>query len=517
VTPSRDRVDAGLRLLAWGMALAVLASLIATVANQWAWAPLKDGSYGGDLDAILETVRLIGWARTGVYVCTSAMLIVGCWMIASSPVPRVRGLAQLAAGAIVLHLACNVGLFVLETGDDLSERTFRAITLTAEAFSLAHVVLLGLVLRRLVVRGGGTISTLVVVIALGGLAWDVFAVVTDLVAPRWLYGDGNDWMVVYGISMAVTVSRAALVFAARGAIQRSATMSTSTDTGRGGDQHDGRPPLEGEGWTVAAEGLRLYRGALIARLVIVCVTLGLVGWALMTKNPGSLKGLGLILPLAELVAALVMLVGLVRYSSNLPVQVGATGAAVGGIICFVLAGLTQLYAYSIVWRLHSFQQKAERATSMWDMPSIGDLMDKAQSLPWIDLLATVTSLIGLLLVLTSLKTLARWLGERGLEGSANGLAVGMALLTIFAGGVRWYVATARRPSAGLILMLGLIAAIWALAMIVQYIGLLRELSQAMEAGRPTIPTARVTGGGTIGGSSAAPPATAPPASEPPPE
>jgi hypothetical protein len=241
----------------------------------------------------------------------------------------------------------------------------------------------------------------------------------------------------------------------------------------------------------ASDGLGLYRSGVIANLVLTCIAIGAVGLALLMRDPAKLQGLGLVLPLAGLAATLMMVVGLVRYASNLPLPSGASGGAVGGVILMILGGLLQLYAYSIVWRLHSVQEEAARAHSMWDVPDLGDLMDKLELLPWIELMATVAGLLALLLVLGSLRALARWLGDLGLERRAASLSVAVGLLAVFAAGVRWYLASARRPSAGLIIVLGLGALIWALVAIIQYIGLLRETADLLDARRTAIPPARV--------------------------
>jgi hypothetical protein len=238
-------------------------------------------------------------------------------------------------------------------------------------------------------------------------------------------------------------------------------------------------------WRRVSSGLGIYRLGVIAQLVLTCIAMGAVGVVLVSKNPASMEGLGLVLPVAGLVATLVMIIGLERYVSHLPPQVGARLAAIGAIVLMIVSGLIQIYAYWFLWRLRA----AQDASSSSDWARLGDMLDLAEALPWIEMAAGLAAMGALLLVLWSLHTVGRWLGDRWIERRAASLAIAAALLALFSGGLRWWLATADDPSVTVVVVLGIAALLWALATIVLYVELLREVAEvvAYRAPEPRLP------------------------------
>jgi hypothetical protein len=304
------------------------------------------------------------------------------------------------------------------------------------------------------------------------------------VKPGWLYRELGFPYLTYGIAMGIILSRSLLLFAACRRLGR----STSTTDAAALPQGSGACPP-------AADGLALYRGALIARVAVVCIGVAAVGIGIASRNPSSLVMIGLLLPIAEMVAGIAMAAGLVRYAASLPREAVASGGAVAGVVFMALSAVIQLYGYTIAWRIHSYNEAASGATGMWDAPPVGDLFEVAERLPWIELTATSLALLALCLVLGSLRSLARWLGRRDLETRTAGLTVGMTVLVCMAAGVRWYLAAARRPSVELIVMLAIVTLGGALVLFIQKVGLLGELIAILRGQRRDLPAARVVSGG----------------------
>lgn len=477
----RDPARRGLLLIAWALAAALALSLTGTLAIEWVIRRSRD-SVGG-YESLFETIRMIGWGRMAGAVATGLMMVAGCWLLSRAGAGRSRLWAAVAMTCGGLRIAVGVSMFLLAQSEP--GPALRVIEGLESLVSLVFFGAIGLAVRGFIADRGGQVSTAAIAFWSIGLALDALQASMDFAKPGWLYSEVGFRYLTYGVGLAIVLSRSLLVFAARRQLGR---LNVA-----GGLAVE---PVSGtESFPSAADGLALYRGALIARVAIACVGLGAIGIGLASRSQSSLAMLGLLLPIAEMIAAIAMIVGVLRYAANLPREADASGGAVAGVVFMVLGGLIQLYGYTIAWRIHLYNQAASRATSMWDAPAIGDLLEVAKRLPWIELAATSLALVGLCLVLGSLRSLARWQGRRDLESRTAVLTAGMAVLVCAAAGLRWYLASARRPSIELVVTLAVATLAGAVVLFVQKIGLLGELVAMLRGQRRDLPDARVVSGG----------------------
>jgi hypothetical protein len=477
----RDPARRGLLLIAWGLAIAVALSLTGTFAIEWVIRRARDSSEG--YESLFETIRTISWGRTAGAVLTGLMMVAGCWLLSRADrAGRWRMWATVAMIGGGLRIVFGLSMAVL--GQSEPGMALRVTEGVESLVSLAFYGAMGLAVRGLITSRGSQVSAAASTLWLIGLALEAFQATMDFAKPGWLYGEVGFRYLIYGIAMAIILSRSLILFAARRQLGR---LNTAGDVAW--------PASESESFPAAADGLALYRGALLARVAIACVGLAAVGIGLASQSQSSLAMVGLLLPIAEMIAAIAMVVGLLRYAANSPREADASGGAIAGVVFMVLSGVIQLYGYTIAWRIHMYNQAASGATGMWDVPAIGDLFEVAKRLPWIELAATSLALLGLCLVLGSLRSLARWQGRRDLETRTAFLTAGMAVLVCMAAGLRWYLASARRPSLELVVMLAIATLAGALVLFVQKIGLLGELIAMLRGQRRDLPDARVVSGG----------------------
>jgi hypothetical protein len=469
----RDPVRRGLMLVAWGMGVAVVLSLSSTLLVRW----LVERSAEEGTGSIREALEAMRWIRIGHVALTDILVLAGCWFLTGALVEQARSWAYVATGGAAGRLAGVLLMFVLEQQWNQSVDALRLVMVCESAAGAVLWVGIGLALGALV-RAGRRRAPWWAAIWIVGVVWDTAVVALQMIE---LGGGstgplaGGCWL--YGVSIAVMLSQLVLVLAAR------RTLALGRPIGM-------RAPVSRQAQR-AADGLSQFRSGLIARLLIACAAFGMVGFAMLARSQSLAGTVGLVLPIAEVLAATVMLVGLVRFAIHLPGDGG--GSAIAGAACIALASLGQLYGCSIAWRIHSTSERAAGATSLWDARGIGDLTDAAQLLPLIDLATTVLALIGALFVLTALRSLARWLGRRDLESLAATLLAWAALLTVGVATVRYYLTTARHPGVGPVALAGLACLSGALAVFLQYTALLRSLVHALR-GPPPVPAARLLTG-----------------------
>jgi hypothetical protein len=244
---------------------------------------------------------------------------------------------------------------------------------------------------------------------------------------------------------------------------------------------------ERQAWNDAAAGLDTLRTGVVLRLVVMLAafvyTIALFSSKGMGGGPG---GFALLLGVGELIATIVALAGALRFAARLPRHV-QTAAGLAGL-CLIVVLLCQLYGLWISWRVIQFTSAAEHATSMWNMPAIGDLDKAVDRLPYIQMVAGVCGLISVMAILGGIGAVGRALGDDDLGRRSRGLMIAVVILAVGYGLIIKWLTSGHPSNAALPLMLML--AIFALFVLFAYLGILRTAGDAMRAG-PKPPEARV--------------------------
>jgi hypothetical protein len=477
----RDSVRRGLLLVACGVGVGVVLSIARTIFIRWLFDRIGDGSSA----SIVHALEITRWIYMGEAAVTSALVLTGCGLFTWACRGSARGWGYVATGGALCRLAWLVVIFALERQRSDSMDVLQVLFACEAVASAALWLGIGMAVRALARAGGRPVPSWAAALWVLGVGWDVAVLVLQMVeiggGSVGLLGSGY-WL--YGLSMAVLALQVVLVLAARRALSAGGQAASAAD---GSIE---RGPATAQALR-AADGLSQYRAGVIARLVVACGAVGVIGIAMLAKSPSLATAVGLIVPVAQVIAELVMLVGLVRYAIHAPGEGGGGAFAAAG--CLAVAGLGELYAYSIAWRVFSYQQRAAHATSYWDSPRLGDLAEKAEILPFVELATGALAMVGALVVLASLGALARWLARRDLESRSGALLIWIALLSIAVGCLRYYLATSHSPALGPIVLAAVALLFAAVTVFVQYVGLLGSLVAALRGSAP-VPPARVVSG-----------------------
>lgn len=218
------------------------------------------------------------------------------------------------------------------------------------------------------------------------------------------------------------------------------------------------------GWTAAYKGLRIYHSAIIIQIVlmVVSILLGLVIRSSPSRASVELYVVGT--ALGSLAVGITALVGLARYV-RVPAMSGGQGLAVAAL---VMAGINLLISVIQYAPLLSNMRRALRQ------------MAKGQALSVVSVVASVAMLITFVI---SMRKVAAFIGRPEIEARASSvltllgiiLAAGVIMVAVaFSGG---------RGGGGAVLALVLSFVLLGLAiwMLVAYLGLINELSHAIEA------------------------------------
>jgi hypothetical protein len=225
-------------------------------------------------------------------------------------------------------------------------------------------------------------------------------------------------------------------------------------------------PLADPGWAAAARGLRLHRTGVLARLVVMIAGALLVALGSLTREPQLSKALMVLLPLGGLVATGIFVAGLVGFL-RAPAEAGGRELGMAALAVIGLGAIIDLYSLTLVW-------------DMLEHPSFTTVERIQQLEPF----GLVTSLAALLLLLGSLRRVARYL-ELGLVVRRTvAISFWAGGLVLVGGAVKARAVIASLGSGVFLLAvpaLGL--AIWVL---VRYLGLLRELADTIEERAPRL-------------------------------
>ena len=245
---------------------------------------------------------------------------------------------------------------------------------------------------------------------------------------------------------------------------------------------------EARAWDDAASGLDTHRHAVVFRIVIVVASVLYVVSQIMAKSGGEPGGFTLALAVAELMTTVMAIAGVARFAGRAP-RSAASAASLAPMFLIGVA-LAQIWVVWISYRIMQFTSAASHTTSMWNMPSIGDLMDQAKIMPYVAIGAGIAGMVSLLLVLGGIQGVARALNNDALVKRARGMMVAIVILGIGYGAIQRWVTTGRvnNGAIGALAML----AVFGIIVLFGYISILGTASQVMrEPAAATLPVAEV--------------------------
>ena len=440
-------------------------------------------------------------------------VLLGAWA-AAWVITVVQGVQRLRLDALVLRRTSGGSL------SDIGSAVQRITTWWSFSGALDVVLLVAIALGA--ARVGGRLGRGLVVAALITAATSLFTIVVNLVAPTWAESEAArtahmiSWgvgiaavLATRGLSLAIawrTVDRAARVVAGIAGvcvvavagvgiarvvweIERSRTTGLLTSilsvAAEGGvvlafalarrrvpsDVDAGEPGA----WSRAAAGVRLYATALRWNVGVAAALYGLVLIAVVGKSGDLLSTLAWIGTPAQALAAILLAVALHRLGDAPDRRVaGWAWTAFGAVLCGLALHLFALIEARALLRL------------VTDGGLYGYERDQLAFhvgvLRLVEAAAVVVGLGGTIAVLLALRAIAVVRGHVALASRAGALAIGVAVSTTFAVGVRWMLsdpeAAARRPVPTL--LVAALAVVAALSILIAVIAFVDALVRALD-------------------------------------
>src|SRR5262249_21263153 len=126
----------------------------------------------------------------------------------------------------------------------------------------------------------------------------------------------------------------------------------------------------------------------------------------------------------------------------------------------------------------------------------GNLMDQAEALPTVQMMAGIAGMIGILCVVGGIRGVGRALGDDNLVVQARNMTIALVVLAVGYGVIQRSILKVR--SEGTLIMMLATLAIFGLVVLFSYLGTLRAASDAMRRGPSPgneLPRAEIVGGG----------------------
>lgn len=280
------------------------------------------------------------------------------------------------------------------------------------------------------------------------------------------------------LQFAVFTGMPALAIAATGWLCREASSRPIAAPRETGEPQLAASPR----WARAADGLRLYRSALVWRLVITFGGYVLLLLAGLGRSPGLARLMMWAMPLAALATGTLMLAGVVRFSKQ-PHDSPARSAAV-----FAAAALGLALLLDFVVLTHVLSAVSADTSGYEAYNKIRTSLESAQKVaPW----GLALSFAGLIALMFSLRTLATRLGDGELAGRAAALVVWVVVIAAGVLGLRLWIAKLTASTAGMGLVFAFFVGIAALVVLIAYLGLVRAVEEKLRgaASGVEVPTA----------------------------
>ena len=233
-------------------------------------------------------------------------------------------------------------------------------------------------------------------------------------------------------------------------------------------------------WQEVSAGLRMVGHAMIIQLLLVGFTLLTIMFLVTSKDGDAMQGIAMLLALVGLVAQIVMVTGVFKFSGQpAPRPSAGLAQAAGGL------GLIGI-AISVYVLIVLLQVSSVGPTS--DYKAIESAMEAAKQLPKLEVLAAVVGFFAMVLLMAAAAQVAGYFKQGELERKAR-TAIAMVLL---AAAVYTFIklgVTPREPGS-LIAML-VMTTIVQIAAFVTILGTVRGLADALLGSPPVeLPPAR---------------------------
>ena len=233
-------------------------------------------------------------------------------------------------------------------------------------------------------------------------------------------------------------------------------------------------------WQEASAGLRMVASAMILQLVLVAFTLLTILFVVTSNKPDGMQVVALLFAAVGLLAQIMLVTGVFRFSNQPPPRPGASLAQAAGALGIVGIALT-LYVLFVLLQVSSVTPES-------DYDKIRSAMEAAERLPKIEVLAAVAGFLGMTLLLAAAASVAQHFQKREIERKAK-TAIAMVLL---ASGIYAFVklGVSPREVSSLIAALMMVTIVQ-VAAFVNILGTVRGLAEAVLAPPPPeLPRAR---------------------------
>jgi hypothetical protein len=173
-------------------------------------------------------------------------------------------------------------------------------------------------------------------------------------------------------------------------------------------------------WQEPSAGLRMVANAMVLQLILVVFTLLTIMFVVASKKPDGMQAVAMLLAGVGLVAQILMVVGVFRFSNQPAPPLSAHGLAKSAGVLGIVGIAISAYVLFILVQVSSVGP---------DSPSkaIESAMDAAESLPKIEVAAAVLGFLAMVLMLAAASSVAVYFQQPDIERRAK-TAIAMVLL-----------------------------------------------------------------------------------------
>jgi hypothetical protein len=172
-------------------------------------------------------------------------------------------------------------------------------------------------------------------------------------------------------------------------------------------------------WQEASAGLRMVAHAMVLQLILVVFTLLTIMFVVASKKPDGMQAVAMLLAGVGLVAQIMMVVGVFRFSNQPAPRPGHGLAQSAGALGIVGIAITAYVLFILL------QVSSVGPDSPYD--AIKSAMDAAESLPKIEVAAAVVGFLAMVLLLAAASSVAVYFGQPEIDRKAK-TAIAMVLL-----------------------------------------------------------------------------------------
>jgi hypothetical protein len=233
-------------------------------------------------------------------------------------------------------------------------------------------------------------------------------------------------------------------------------------------------------WSEVGKGLRTIATAMAMQMAVAVLGLLLILYALNARDVEGLQTGALLIGVVGLVAQIVLVSGIFKFSKQPPPAPGAGPALVAGVLG-ILGVVVSAYVLFVLVQISSIGPTSSHEAMI-------NARDAARSLPKVEVLAVVTGFVALLLLMAAVAAVARHIDRPELERKAHA-AMGLAVASA---GIYAFVKLGFEPremSTAIVMLL--MVAVVQISSFVMVLGAVRALADNLIANPPPdLPAAR---------------------------